>query len=168
MSNIRRQTARKLRDETGQVICSCGCGRVPQPPRKTWFSQECVQAWQLKNDPGEIRRAVWKRDHGICAKCACNCVEAFARVQRRAREIRRSLACSTEHVKAQLELEGLGGWTLWRSTGWDCEHSIPVVEGGGQCGLEFIETLCHPCHKKSTAALARRRAAAKAACDTVE
>lgn len=54
-----------------------------------------------------------------------------------------------------------GEWTPGRSSGWDADHIVPVVEGGGQCGLENYRTLCHPCHKRATAELARRRAEAR-------
>ena len=33
---------------------------------------------------------------------------------------------------------------------WDADHIIPVKEGGGQCGLDNIRTLCISCHKKVT------------------
>ncbi len=41
---------------------------------------------------------------------------------------------------------------------WDADHILPVVKGGGGCGLENYRTLCQPCHKTATAALAARRA----------
>jgi 5-methylcytosine-specific restriction endonuclease McrA len=41
------------------------------------------------------------------------------------------------------------------------DHIVPVVEGGGACGLENLRTLCKPCHKRVTAELAGRRAVAK-------
>ena len=37
-----------------------------------------------------------------------------------------------------------------RSTLWDMDHIIPVVEGGGGCGLDNLRTLCIPCHRKVT------------------
>lgn len=46
---------------------------------------------------------------------------------------------------------------------WQADHIVPVVEGGGACGLENLRTLCEPCHKAETAALARRRAEARRA-----
>lgn len=46
---------------------------------------------------------------------------------------------------------------------WEADHIVPVVEGGGQCGLENYRTLCVPCHKRVTAELAARRAAARRA-----
>lgn len=49
-------------------------------------------------------------------------------------------------------------WTGGRSSGWDADHIVPVVEGGGECDLENYRTLCHPCHKIVTADLAARLA----------
>lgn len=46
---------------------------------------------------------------------------------------------------------------------WQADHVLPVVEGGGGCGLENLRTLCTGCHKDETAALARRRAEARRA-----
>ena len=39
---------------------------------------------------------------------------------------------------------------------WDADHIIPVVEGGGECDLSNIRTLCIPCHRKVTAELRKR------------
>ncbi len=45
---------------------------------------------------------------------------------------------------------------------WDADHIVPVAEGGGQCDLDNLRTLCLPCHREQTAALGLRlrRAAA--------
>jgi 5-methylcytosine-specific restriction endonuclease McrA len=45
-----------------------------------------------------------------------------------------------------------------RHGSWDADHTLPVVEGGGECGLDGYRTLCRPCHKSETAKLAARRA----------
>lgn len=41
---------------------------------------------------------------------------------------------------------------------WEADHIVPVVEGGGECGLDGLRTLCLPCHKAETARLRRRLA----------
>lgn len=41
---------------------------------------------------------------------------------------------------------------------WEADHIVPVVEGGGACGLEGLRTLCYRCHAYETARLAARRA----------
>lgn len=42
--------------------------------------------------------------------------------------------------------------------GWEMDHIVPVIEGGGLCGLDGYRTLCIPCHKQATAELAQRLA----------
>jgi len=42
---------------------------------------------------------------------------------------------------------------------WQADHIVPVCEGGGECGLDGLRTLCRKCHNRETAALAARRAA---------
>lgn len=44
---------------------------------------------------------------------------------------------------------------------WEMDHTIPVSEGGGSCGLENLRSLCRPCHLSVTKELAGRRALAK-------
>ena len=39
---------------------------------------------------------------------------------------------------------------------WDADHILPVAEGGGQCDLENLRTLCLLCHREVTADLRRR------------
>jgi 5-methylcytosine-specific restriction protein A len=41
---------------------------------------------------------------------------------------------------------------------WDADHIVPVIEGGGECGIDNFRTLCIPCHKAETAALRKRMA----------
>ncbi len=41
---------------------------------------------------------------------------------------------------------------------WECHHVVAVAEGGGECGLDGLVTLCRSCHLIETAALAKRRA----------
>jgi hypothetical protein len=57
-------------------------------------------------------------------------------------------------------LVGLGfkPQAIHRGDFWHADHILEVVEGGGCCGLENTQTLCVPCHKRKTAALAARRA----------
>lgn len=45
-----------------------------------------------------------------------------------------------------------------RRSGWDADHIIPVIEGGGLCTVDGYRTACQPCHKRATAELAKRRA----------
>lgn len=44
---------------------------------------------------------------------------------------------------------------------WEVHHVVPVVEGGGCCGIANLQTLCLACHRRPTAELAGRRALAE-------
>lgn len=58
-------------------------------------------------------------------------------------------------------LEKWGLRTLNRRTLWDADHIVPVVEGGGECDLSNIRTLCLRCHREVTAALRIARRVAR-------
>lgn len=58
-------------------------------------------------------------------------------------------------VEIELRAEGFHDFD---SNLWQADHIQPVAEGGGACGLENIQTLCTPCHKRKTAEQARRKA----------
>lgn len=195
MSNKRRESSKRIKSPDGVTLCSCGCGRIPEPPRKTWFSRECVDKWREKNDPTYIRQKLKDRDKGICAACGCDSEAEFAAWTRARSEASRLLRwlerrqeqslCRMvardqshewhrvvrrqmwpdENLWAAKEKEVLRlmgpcrkGWTAGRKTAWDADHILEVVNGGGLCGLENYQTLCHPCHKAKTAKLARERA----------
>lgn len=180
--NVRQQGARTLRDDAGLIVCSCGCGRHPKPPRKTWFSQECVDEWLCNNNPGRMRELVYKRDRGRCHDCGINASKAFAVWKDARRETIRLVrwfidrhnqslggrrgpewvSLNGREVTAWIErIHWNPGWTIGRSTGWDADHILPVVMGGGNGGLKNLRTLCHPCHKRRTRELAAARAAAR-------
>jgi 5-methylcytosine-specific restriction protein A len=44
-----------------------------------------------------------------------------------------------------------------RKSLWDADHIVPVIEGGGECDLTNLRTLCLKCHRASTTDLRKRR-----------
>ena len=57
--------------------------------------------------------------------------------------------------------------TICRKPGTEIDHIIPVVEGGGCCGLDNLRTLCTQCHREETNKLMQRRREAKKKTKTV-
>jgi 5-methylcytosine-specific restriction endonuclease McrA len=53
-------------------------------------------------------------------------------------------------------LEHWGMKTRRRKSLWDADHILPVAEGGGECDLENIRTLCLRCHRSVTTQLRER------------
>lgn len=171
----------------------CGTTEIPTG-RRSWCSQECVDAYRMVADPNFIREKVFERDRGVCAICGCDSNEEY----RKARETRKDVARLADRLINEYRFRmvwdeargrmvfardedcrgtafyaecrkfrdyilekyapNANRWTMGRRTGWDADHIVPVIEGGGECDLENIRTLCHPCHKLETAKLAARRA----------
>jgi 5-methylcytosine-specific restriction enzyme A len=50
-----------------------------------------------------------------------------------------------------------------RKSLWDADHILPVAEGGGECDLDNIRTLCLRCHRSVTMQLRERIRRAKVA-----
>ena len=105
-----------------------------------------------------MRYHVSLRDKGICSRCGLD--------TRKLLEAARKLADIWERRS--------GGHSYWSSIQvgekfilsrnhlWEAHHKVAVVEGGGECGLDGMETLCIWCHGKETGELQKRlNAAAK-------
>jgi 5-methylcytosine-specific restriction endonuclease McrA len=86
---------------------------------------------------------VFQRDRGICAECGLDTERLRRRLHRLPRPKRLKQA-STLGIDPARSL-------------WQADHVIPVVEGGGQCDLANMRTLCIPCHKQATRILMERR-----------
>ncbi len=127
----------------GRPLCRW-CAMEIGGRRRTFCSGDCVHQWRLRTSPAYLRDAVLERDRGVCARCTVDTLAAF-RLLKRSRGERRA--------------ELLAKWglpALKRKSLWDADHIVPVVEGGGECDLDNIRTLCVHCHRVVTAALRER------------
>lgn len=159
------------------------CGADPPKGRRTFCSDACVDTWKVRSQPAFAAQKVLERDRGVCADCGLDCVAVREEVRRMKWQPTRRYdyqtctyfecaegtaanAANVERCRA-LDLPvhiARGGRRLW-----EMDHIVPVVEGGGSCGLDNLRTLCWRCHRRVTAELAARRAeqrrAAKATVD---
>lgn len=154
--------------QRAQGFCR-GCGEPVGKGRRTWCSQACVDAALIKLNPGVARFRVLQRDSGVCASCGFDALK----VERIINRLRDGLYQRTggPSVNASATIDAIV--LLFRAAGipgaswsyhhhlWEADHIVPVVEGGGGCELENYRTLCLPCHRRETRALASRRAEAR-------
>jgi 5-methylcytosine-specific restriction enzyme A len=128
----------------GRNLCRWCNLEVPKG-RSTFCSTWCVDEFRLRSDPGYIRQKVLERDRGVCASCRVDCLHAE-------RDLKR--------LRGAARLKAFLHWGLRagsRKSLWDADHIVPVVEGGGECDLQNIRTLCLKCHRVVTAELLKRR-----------
>jgi 5-methylcytosine-specific restriction protein A len=127
----------------GRSLCRYCNLEVPQG-RFTFCSDWCVEEWKLRTDPGHLREKVLARDRGVCAVCGVDCVAAW-------RHLKRMRGVARARARAE--------WGIrpgFRKSLWDADHIVPVAEGGGECDLSNIRTLCLKCHRTATAELRKR------------
>jgi len=105
-----------------------------------------VEEWRLRSDPAFLRDKAFERDRGVCAVCGLDAVREFNRI-RRLRGAARLRAFAVFGIRPGA-----------RRSLWDADHIVPVSEGGGECDLSNIRTLCLKCHRQVTAELRARRA----------
>lgn len=143
------------RDDADRPLCRY-CGDPVESPRKSWCSDDCVEAAKVHCGWSSVIRAVvFRRDGGVCCVCGVD-TESLGIELRRAREDSRSVRRWVGDPVVMGDLERRG----YRRdrTIWEADHVVPVVEGGGGCGLEGYRTLCRPCHVRVTAELRTRLA----------
>ena len=128
------------RGESGRPLCRWCRAETPRG-RRTFCSDACVHEWRLRTDPGYLRDRVLGRDGGVCARCAVDTV-ALRRDMRR-----------MDFAARRKFLKEWGLSERSRKSLWDADHIVPVAEGGGQCDLTNMRTLCLKCHREETAAL---------------
>lgn len=127
----------------GRALCRW-CGLEVPRGRRTFCSDFCVHEWRLRSDPGYLRDQVLARDRGVCAQCGIDCLAEWNRI-RRLRGERRVLAFHDWGLKPAK-----------RRSLWDADHIVPVCEGGGECDLSNLRTLCLKCHRRVTGDLRTR------------
>jgi len=118
------------------------CGTEVPQGRFTFCGDACVHQWKLRTDAGYLRAQVFARDRGVCAACGLD-TEALRRDKRKL------------DYKARRQFERDWGG---RRNLCDADHVVPVAEGGGECDLSNMRTLCLKCHRAATAELRRRMA----------
>jgi 5-methylcytosine-specific restriction endonuclease McrA len=78
----------------------------------------------------------------MCAICGLNCIAEWSHIKR---------------LRGGARLKAVAEWSLrGRKTLWDADHIVPVAEGGGECDLDNMRTLCLKCHRVRTAELRAR------------
>lgn len=144
------------RGPNGRPLCRQCSQEVPKG-RRTFCGAECVHRWKLKTDPGYLRSEVWKRDGGRCASCRLDTgalelglgllrdLAADAGLRGRLVEAWEPLRT----IRRALRIES-------RHSLWDADHVVAVADGGGECDLGNMQTLCLWCHRAKSSGRAAR------------
>lgn len=144
--------AKLLPKDVNGLTCCRWCGKGVKPPRKTMCSPECVHELQLRTNGRYLRDCVYQRDKGVCDICKIDTKKiAKEALQLNTKEREEYLKSYSISLKRKIWKRKHGGGL------WDADHILAVKDGGGQCGLENIRTLCIKCHKGVTKELYNKK-----------
>eukprot|EP00897_Mesotaenium_endlicherianum_P001819 jgi/Mesen1/1665/ME000135S00648 len=149
-------------------MCKLPC-RSSRARRAAVFSdlfctRTCVDEYLGKTSSAYVRSVVFEMERGVCTGCHldCHALVECARVlppaQRRRYILQKAPAFQSHPAMLQrLVKDCLEG------NAWHADHVVPVRDGGGECALENLRTLCVACHAANTAAQKKRWAAERRA-----
>lgn len=123
----------------GRNLCRF-CSVEVKPPRITFCSGE-MTLYSRRKINGIWTRVVCRQGFGCVHQYLIRSRSRYARDAVFDRDGGKCAHCGIQHG---------------RKGPWQADHIVPVVEGGGLCGLENLRTLCTGCHKTVTAELRTR------------
>ena len=127
--------------------------------RSTYCSQKCAEEGRIRrgNSSQAIREQLFLLERGVCCICGIDSHSLFIRIK-------------GLEPSERLNALSNANWTMPKNMSsfqrllnspregdfWQADHIVPVAEGGGDCSLDNLRTLCTPCHLKETEKLRNR------------
>jgi 5-methylcytosine-specific restriction protein A len=135
----------------GHRLCRW-CNKEVSPPRRTFCSDECVHEWRMRSSTKYLRELVYVRDCGVCSACNTDTRRIKSAIEderSRLYALYGKLWDDTPEWVQFLNDTKVTKKEAWKSL-WQADHILEVKDGGGQSGLDNIQTLCLWCHKEKT------------------
>mmetsp|Transcript_2693 Transcript_2693/g.6384 ORF Transcript_2693/g.6384 Transcript_2693/m.6384 type:complete len:232 (+) Transcript_2693:125-820(+) len=137
----------------GKYCAYCGgdLSRVSRLPgiSSTYCSRECTDQGRLKRGGmgNQLRAQVFALEAGVCRLCGVDGHALFTRVLALEPAERLNALCNA-NWKLPKSAKALDRLLQNPREGdfWQADHIRAVAEGGGDCGLDNLRTLCVPCH----------------------
>lgn len=112
-------------------------------------SKDCFEYHVQSRSGKTLRMAVFERDRGVCEKCHLDCHALVSRIKclkpHQRLPIIESLAPQfTRAQKDKLARDAYEG------SAWEADHIVAVKDGGGECTVDNMRTLCRRCHAQNT------------------
>jgi len=158
-------------DADGRAQCRRCLGPLPNP-QAMFCGDACLHEFRMRTSPAYARQAVFRRDQGVCTHCRLDC----GRLDRIIARLRFNTAHGADDIRdaytgersapavdaegeatALWLIENLGLGRRKRSCSlWQADHRMPFSDGGADCGLGNLRTLCLECHRVQTRELHRQ------------
>ncbi|GMN54237.1 hypothetical protein TIFTF001_023365 [Ficus carica] len=158
-----------LTDEPLCKLCQAPCkssnAKAPEFFEDLFCNLGCYEEYRIRTSNRSLRQELFQLENGICANCQLDCHTLVEHIRPLSLAVRREYIekvapriGSRKNLLDKLVKDPVEG------NSWHADHIVPVYQGGGECMLENMRTLCVACHYDVTKAQCadRRLARAKA------
>ncbi|CAM9153911.1 unnamed protein product [Discosporangium mesarthrocarpum] len=157
-------STRGMTAHPGQEIClacskpASGQGKELRG-RDRFCSKVCQEKFGVQTGKA-LRAAVYERDRGVCEGCKRDTTRMVEELQATPSHLDRLHLLKTLDARFELRHELLNRLIHNPCAGnaWNADHVVAVFEGGGECGVDNLRTLCVLCHADVTKRQSRERA----------
>ena len=170
----RRNAKSSRRTHNGVDLCQV-CDS-PATVRGLYCCEQHAEEFRVMASESYARQKTFERDAGVCAECGLNTCylsmlrtkangswQRFRLVLGEKRRWRSEQECrSILYRYSALWVKAIIRYRipqhLWiHGPLWQSDHILPVVRGGGSCGMQNRQTLCFFCHSIKTNAESKGR-----------
>ncbi|GAV68280.1 SNF2_N domain-containing protein/Helicase_C domain-containing protein/HNH domain-containing protein [Cephalotus follicularis] len=151
-----------LTDEPLCKLCQTPCkginAKTPEYFEDLFCNIGCYEEYRLRTSNRSIRQELFQLEHGICTICHLDCHSLVRRIKPLSLERRREyIGKIAPQVAIRKSLLGKLVKDPTEGNAWHADHIVPVYQGGGECRLENMRTLCVACHYDVTVAQCAER-----------
>ncbi|XP_057443109.1 uncharacterized protein LOC130734619 isoform X2 [Lotus japonicus] len=156
-----------LEDEPLCKLCQKQCmgdnAKTPEFFEDLFCNLACYEEYRMRTSNRFLRQELFQIEQGVCTNCLLDCHKLVVHIRplsmKRRREYIEKVA--PKIAKREKMLEKLVNDPT-EGNAWHADHIIPVYQGGGECKLENMRTLCVACHYDVTAAQCAERRSIRA------
>ncbi|XP_074644008.1 uncharacterized protein LOC141900831 [Tubulanus polymorphus] len=156
-------------DKTGVPLC-INCQKPNEaiqinnnPEEYAWHtrfcSKQCSEQHWVKTSREYGRKIIYEVEQGICQICKFNAEQFFTQIKvTKDLERRAQLIKDSPYNILKPEVKDRMVTKPYRGQFWHVDHIKAVMDGGGQCDIDNLRTLCVLCHQKVTSSQKRQQA----------
>ncbi|GMQ10847.1 hypothetical protein CsSME_00053692 [Camellia sinensis var. sinensis] len=146
-----------------QIPCKSKNAKTPDYLEDLFCNLICYEEYRLRTSQRFLRQELFQIEQGICTNCQLNCHKLVEHIKplSYAKRLKYIEKAAPKLARRKKLLEKLVRDPI-EGNAWHADHIVPVYQGGGECRLENMRTLCVVCHADVTAAQCAQRRSARA------
>lgn len=145
-----------------QTPCKGENAKTPEFFEDLFCNLSCYEEYRFRTSNRFLRQELFQIERGICANCRLDChkLVEHLRALSTAKRLKYIEKVAPKLASRKKLLDKLVQDPS-EGNAWHADHIVPVYQGGGECRLENMRTLCVVCHADVTALQSAERRLAR-------